>query len=164
MHTYTYLFHPTRPPDMFAVYHPTRPPDPSPTRGHGTSLRGHHPPGLSASRVRCLRSATGQVRRHGRSSRRYSLAGIVLPALLRTTSFVVASTRQPGAHSRNTRPDRVMQSRRRPGTMPSRTRKSAQQYSCSRLFSLSFLVIVIRLVSSLRLGLARGTFYDCHMR
>ncbi|RPD81260.1 hypothetical protein L226DRAFT_133002 [Lentinus tigrinus ALCF2SS1-7] len=45
MHTPAYLFHPTRPPDMFAVYHPTRPPDTSPTRGHGTSLHGRPPPG-----------------------------------------------------------------------------------------------------------------------
>ncbi|RPD59371.1 hypothetical protein L227DRAFT_159191 [Lentinus tigrinus ALCF2SS1-6] len=154
MHTYSYLFHPTRPPDMFAVYHPTRPPDP-PLPGAMVQASAATTPRVSPLLV-CGAYAPPPVK--------FDAADVPLddtpwraplyPALFKTTTFVVASARQPGAHSRNTRPDRVMQSRRRAGTTPSRTRKSAQQYSCSRLLSLSFLFI--RLISSLRLGPSRG--------
>ena len=64
MHICWYLFHPTRPPSMFAVFHFTRPPDRGPTRGHGTSpLERATTPRVSAHRVRCLCSPT-RLRRH----------------------------------------------------------------------------------------------------
>ncbi|RPD59369.1 hypothetical protein L227DRAFT_159221 [Lentinus tigrinus ALCF2SS1-6] len=162
MHAYCYLFHPTRPPDMFAVYHPTRPPD-HPQPGAMVQAFMATTPRVSPLLVCGACDAPQPVKLDTADAPfddtlwRASLYPGQLP-------FVVASARQPGAHGRNTRPDRVLQSRRRSRyhlvpacTMPSRIRKSAQQYSCSSLFSLSFLLI--RLVLSLCLGPSRD--YSC---
>ncbi|RPD59372.1 hypothetical protein L227DRAFT_159190 [Lentinus tigrinus ALCF2SS1-6] len=130
MHTYSYLFHPTRPPDMFAVYHPTRPPDPSSTRGQGTSLHGHHPPGL---RFSCAVHMLPQPVKFDFADALLDdtpwRASLHYPALIRTTTSVVASARHPGAHSKNTRPDRVLQSRRRPGTIQCRPALCPRAYA-----------------------------------
>ncbi|RPD62429.1 hypothetical protein L226DRAFT_482536 [Lentinus tigrinus ALCF2SS1-7] len=137
MHTTSYLFHPTRPPDMYAIYHPTRPPDSSPTRGHGTSLHGHHPPGL---RFSCAVPTL--------LNRSSSMPRTFLPTTLfggrRSTSprqnndlrrRVLMSSRSP-QQKHETRSSAAESSTSRhhlvPAcTMPSRIRKSAQQHSCS---------------------------------
>ncbi|RPD59386.1 hypothetical protein L227DRAFT_159447 [Lentinus tigrinus ALCF2SS1-6] len=106
-----------------------------------------------------------------RSTRRLDRSRPPRSAPLKTTSFFVASTRQPGAHSRNTRPDRVLQSRRRPGTIQCRRAPCLRAYA-SPLSNTRALLSFLHLLSlsgssplfvldSLETSCARGTSYDC---
>ncbi|RPD74960.1 hypothetical protein L226DRAFT_69709 [Lentinus tigrinus ALCF2SS1-7] len=80
MPTTWYLFHHTRPPDMFAVYHPTRPPDTSPARGHGPSLYGRPSPGFRFScAVPTLLYRSPLHGGHFPGRRSFKLLGIVSP-------------------------------------------------------------------------------------
>ncbi|RPD70756.1 hypothetical protein L226DRAFT_574428 [Lentinus tigrinus ALCF2SS1-7] len=157
---------------MFAVYHPTRPPDPSSTRGQGTSLHGHHPPGL-----------------------RFSCAVHMLPQPVKFDFADALLDDTPWRASLHYPSSGQQPPLSRPHVIPEPTAKTRDQIEYCRvvdvpvpfsaglhyalahtqvrsatlvLFSLS--LSVVRLVSSLRPGLSeiscmRGIFYDydCYM-
>ncbi|RPD77027.1 hypothetical protein L226DRAFT_357780 [Lentinus tigrinus ALCF2SS1-7] len=152
MHITAYLFHPSRPPDMFAVYHPTRPPDPLPPGVTVQASMADHPPGPRLScAVPALSNRPSSTPRTLTSTILFGERRLPGAATRQANSPIVASTRHPGARSRNTR----TRSSDAESSTP-RIRRSAQQYSCSflRFFSSSgsSRLIFSRTVSSSILG------------